>query len=100
MTSLAHRTRTLCALALERLPRLVDASTGLVVHRADGDHLAVRGTSPRYTAMSAIGLAAAGDVGLASPRLDAQTLVAALDRVLPTLANSGDVGLVLWAATK
>ncbi len=97
-TQLNHIQR-LVRLCLARLPAMVDAASGLVVFRQDGDGLRPAGTSVRYTAMTAIGLEHAQKYGFSST-LEATALRHALGRALDGIENSGDVGLVLWASAR
>lgn len=89
--------RRLCSLALNRLPRMIDPATGLVVFRADGERLTPSGASLRYTAMTAIGLERAAECGLPCS-VDLDQLYEALDATVAGSDNAGDLGLVLWAA--
>jgi hypothetical protein len=91
--------QTLVRLCLARLPEMVDPESGLVVFREDGDDLRPAGTSVRYTAMTAIGLDHAAGHGFSS-KLEAGALRAALAGELGGVENSGDLGLVLWAAAR
>jgi hypothetical protein len=94
-----ERIRRLCTLSLERLPLMVEPHSGLVVFRVDGDDLVPAGTTARYTAMTSLGLERAIQHGWSS-KLDPGQLLAALDRELPGIENSGDIGLVAWAAAR
>ena len=87
---------TLTALCLRRLPRMIDPKTGLFVKRVDGEQLKPSSTSVRYSALTGLGLARAEKAGLASS-IDLAASTRALDRARPTLGNSGDLALVLWA---
>lgn len=89
----------MCAVATARLPSMVDTRSGLVVFRADGDRLVPAGTSIRYTAITALGIERAERCGL-PVAIDVGRLYAALDRVLPSIDNSGDLGLMLWAMAR
>jgi hypothetical protein len=91
--------RRLCAIALARLPGMIDPATGLVVFRLDGDGLAPAGTSLRYTAITAIGVERAEQCGMGCA-IDLQLLDEALDATLAGCDNSGDLGLVLWATAR
>jgi hypothetical protein len=91
--------RALCALALARLPRMIDPATGLFIFGVSGEELAPRGTSVRYTAMTAIGLERAEAHGLGSP-VDLDHLYEALGATLAGVDNLGDLGLVIWAAAR
>lgn len=93
-----ERARRLCDLSLARLPFFLDDRTGLFAFRADGDAM-IRSTttSVRYTAMTLLGLERAHASGLTSS-IDVAKVDAALERALPSVTNSGDVALVLWAA--
>jgi hypothetical protein len=91
--------RALCSLALARLPRMIDPATGLFTFGVSGDTLAPRGTSVRYTAMTAIGLERADAHGLGSP-VDLERIYEALGATLPGVDNLGDLGLVIWAAAR
>jgi hypothetical protein len=91
--------RKLVGIALSRLPSLVDPATGLVVFRSDGRDLAPSGTSVRYTAMTALGVERAFDHGLACD-VDLDQLHEAMEATLAGVDNSGDLGLVLWAASR
>jgi hypothetical protein len=90
------RVRRLVGVALARLPSMIDPATGLVVHHLQGDDLTPRGTSLRYTAMTALGLARAAEHGLACD-VDLERIDDAIDATLAGAATSGDLGLVLWA---
>jgi len=91
--------RKLVGVALARLPSLVDPATGLVVFRCDGRDLSPSGTSVRYTAMTALGVERAFDHGLACD-VDLDQIHEALDATLAGVDSSGDLGLVLWAASR
>ena len=91
--------RTLCSLALARLPRMIDPATGLFNFGVSGEGLAPRGTSVRYTAMTALGLERAEAHGLGSP-VDLDRLYEALSATLAGVDNLGDIGLVIWAAAR
>ncbi len=91
--------RALCSLALARLPRMIDPATGLFSFGVSGEGLAPRGTSVRYTAMTAIGLERAEAHGLGAP-VDLDRLYEALGATLPGVDNLGDLGLVIWAAAR
>jgi len=94
--------RTLCSLALARLPRMIDPATGLFTFGVSGERSSIlrpRGTSVRYTAMTALGLERAEAHGLGSP-VDLDRLYEALNATLPGVDNLGDVGLVIWAAAR
>lgn len=91
--------RALCALALARLPRMIDPATGLFTFGVSGEGLVPRGTSVRYTAMTAIGLERAEAHGLGSP-VDLDHLYEALGATLHGVDNLGDLGLVIWAAAR
>jgi hypothetical protein len=93
-----HRIESLVRLCIARLPAMIDPS-GLVVFRQDGDDLKSGGKSLRYTAMTAIGLERADAQGFSS-KLEAGALLRALGEHLPTVDNSGDLGLVAWAAAR
>jgi hypothetical protein len=91
--------RKLVGIALARLPSLIDPATGLVVFRSDGRDLVPSGTSVRYSAMTALGVERAFDHGL-SCDLDLDSLHEALEATIAGVDNSGDLGLVLWAAAR
>ena len=91
--------RALCSLALTRLPRMIDPATGLFTFGVSGVDLVPRGTSVRYTAMTAIGLERAEAHGLGAP-VDLDRLYEALGATLPGVDNLGDLGLVIWAAAR
>lgn len=91
--------RALCSLALARLPRMIDPATGLFRFGVSGEGLAPRGTSVRYTAMTAIGLERAEAHGLGAP-VDLDRLYEALGATLTGVDNLGDLGLVIWAAAR
>lgn len=91
--------RALCNLALARLPRMIDPATGLFMFGVSGDALVPRGTSVRYTAMSALGLERAEAHGLGAP-VDLDRLYEALGATLAGVDNLGDIGLVIWAAAR
>ena len=91
--------RALCSLALARLPRMIDPATGLFTFGVSGAELVPRGTSFRYTAMTAIGLERAEAHGLGSP-VDLDHLYEALGATLAGVDNLGDLGLVIWAAAR
>jgi hypothetical protein len=91
--------RALCTLALARLPRMIDPATGLFNFGVSGEELTPRGTSVRYTAMTAIGLERAEAHGLGSP-VDLDHLYEALGATLAGVDNLGDLGLVIWAAAR
>ncbi len=91
--------RALCALALARLPQMIDPATGLFTFGVSGEDLAPRGTSVRYTAMTAIGLERADAHGLGSP-VDLDHIYEALGATLAGVDNLGDLGLVIWAAAR
>jgi hypothetical protein len=94
-----HHIQGLVRLCLARLPEMIEPASGLVVFREDGDELLPAGTSARYTAMTAIGLEHAARHGWTS-KLEANALRRALGEVLDGITNSGDLGLVLWAAAQ
>jgi hypothetical protein len=91
--------QTLCDLALDRLPRMIDPSTGLFVFRLEGQNFAPRGASFRYTAMAAIGLERAEAHGL-DVSIDMDRVYEALSATLAAADDLGDVGLALWAAAR
>lgn len=93
------RVRKLVGIALARLPSLLDPATGLAVFRVDGEALTPSGTSLRYTAMTTLGVERAQEHGLACD-LSLADLHEALDATLAAADNTGDVGLVLWAAAR
>jgi hypothetical protein len=94
-----ERVRDLCGLALRRLPTMIDQRSGLTVFRVDGHELVPAGSSVRYTAMTALGLERAAEAGM-TPTVDVAQLHAALDRAMPDVHNSGDLGLLLWSAAR
>src|SRR5690348_5353970 len=87
--------QTLCDTALERLPRMVDPTTGLFVHHIEGQSLVPRGVSFRYTAMTALGLERAEAYGLRSS-IDLERVYTALGDTLAAVDNVGDIGLTMW----
>lgn len=89
----------LCSIALSRLPRMIDPASGLVVFRVSGAPLVPTGTSFRYTAITALGLDRAEAHGLPCS-VDLERLYEALSATLAGVDNSGDLGLVLWAAAR
>ena len=89
--------RKLCAVAVAGLPPMIDPATGLVVFRVDGEEVVPAGASVRYTAMTLLGLERAERAGF-SLGLDVGKMYRALEATLDGAGNSGDVGLVLWAA--
>ena len=94
--------RTLCGVALARLPRMIDPATGLFTFGVSGEKsplLRPRGTSVRYTAMTALGLERAEAHGLGSP-VDLDRLYEALGATLAGVDNLGDLGVVIWAAAR
>lgn len=94
-----EQVKTLCSIALARLPKMIDPATGLVVRRVDGPLLVPSGTSFRYTAITALGLAQADRYGL-SPSVDRAALLEAMSATIAGVDNSGDLGLALWAAAR
>jgi hypothetical protein len=91
--------RTLCEVSLRRLPKMLDARTGLFVQRVDGEHLRPSSVSVRYSAFSALGLERAEEAGL-DVGLDPGGVYVALDAARPRIESSGDLGLVLWASAR
>jgi len=89
--------RKLCAVAVAGLPSMVDPATGLLVFRVDGEDAIPSGASLRYTAMTLLGLERAERAGF-SLGVDVGRLYEAVRATLAGADNSGDVGLVLWAA--
>jgi hypothetical protein len=101
MHALLHRfhanVRKLCTVAVAGLPRMIDPATGLMVFRVDGEDTVPSGASLRYTAMTLLGLERAERAGF-SLGVDVGRLYEAVQATLAGADNSGDVGLVLWAA--
>ncbi len=89
--------RDLCDVAVAGLPRMIDPATGLMAFRVAGEDAVRAGASLRYTAMTLLGLERAERAGF-SLGLDVGRLYQAVQATLAGADNSGDVGLVLWAA--
>jgi hypothetical protein len=87
----------LCTVAVAGLPRMIDPATGLMVLRVDGEDAIPSSASLRYTAMTLLGLERAERAGF-SLGVDVSRLYEAVEATLAGADNSGDVGLVLWAA--
>ena len=94
--------KTLCAIALRRLPQMIDEATGLMVfHSQDdalGESIVSSGSSFRYSAAAALGIERAEQYGLA-PTLDLERLVdlavgLGIGRLLDRLALGGLVDRV------
>ena len=95
-----ERIRTLSAVSVAGLTRMIDPATGLFVFRVAGDEGGLpvgAGASLRYTAITLLGLERAERAGF-SLGLDVGRLYQAVDATLAGADNAGDVGLVLWAA--
>jgi hypothetical protein len=89
----------LVPLALRGLPKMLlpDGSVFCnLARRGVADDLALHGSSPRYSAMVLIGLAARSRLGLSSDMQIEPVLDRLVSRGLAT-ADLGDAGLVLWA---
>lgn len=95
--------KILCAIALRRLPQMIDEATGLMVfHSQDdalGESIVSSGSSFRYSAAAALGLERAEQHGLASA-LDLERLYAAMSVAIEHVDNAGDLGLALWASAR
>lgn len=90
--------RHLVAQAVRGLPQMLDPKSGLFCHtmkkNSEGG-LIQEGVSPRYTAMTLMGLHRLKQKGLGSP-VDIQPIFERLITDTAWIENIGDLGLLLW----
>ncbi len=84
-------------LALRGLAPMFDKNSQLFCHRVqrDGANLRMEGLSPRYTAMTLLGLHQLESAGIPSP-FDTQAIFGALVKDSRWVDNIGDIGLLMW----
>ena len=92
-----HALRELLALSTRGLAQMVDPATGLFCHRlvATKNRLQREGISPRYTAMTLLGLHQMQAAGQPAS-LDIQSCYRSLIRHTTWIQGVGDLGLLLW----
>jgi hypothetical protein len=92
-----HAWRELLALSIRGLAQMVDPATGLFCHRlvATKNGLQREGVSPRYTAMTLLGLHQMEVAGQPAS-LDIQSCYRSLIRHTTWIQGVGDLGLLLW----
>jgi hypothetical protein len=93
--------RHLVEVALRGLPQMIDRSAGIFCYamkKVDGK-LVQEGLSPRYTAMTLMGLHRLQQKGMSSP-MDSKGILERLLENLDWIENVGDLGLLLWMAAE
>lgn len=96
-----HVLRELLALSTRGLAQMVDPATGLFCHRlvATKNGLQREGISPRYTAMTLLGLYEMEAAGQPAS-LDIQSCYRSLIRHTTWIKGVGDLGLLLWVSAE
>jgi hypothetical protein len=98
----AQRTaQGLVELAVRGLPQMLDQRAGMFCYKMKkaGDGLVQEGLSPRYTAMTLMGLHRLGQSGHPAP-LDVKPVLEGLLTNTNWVENIGDAGLMLWLAAQ
>lgn len=93
--------RNLVKCAVLGLPQMFDQTTGMFCHalKKTADGMVQEGISPRYTAMTVMGLRRLEARGTASP-IDMQPIIDQLTSKTDWAANIGDLGLLFWFAAQ
>lgn len=96
-----HGLRELLALSTRGLTQMLDPATGLFCHRLVTTQNGLRreGISPRYTAMTLLGLHQIEAAGRPAP-LDVQSCYRSLIRHTTWIQGVGDLGLLLWVTAE
>ena len=83
------------------LLQMFDKNTGMFCHamKKTADGMVQEGISPRYTAMTVMGLRRLEERGTASP-IDTKPIIEALLTKTEWAANIGDLGLLFWFAAQ
>ena len=98
----AQRTaQSLVELAVRGLPQMLDQGAGMFCHKLkkSGHGLVREGLSPRYTAMTLMGLHRLEQSGRPSP-VDRKPVLETLLTNTDWVENIGDAGLMLWLAAQ